>query len=74
MGRTEGHVMQTQTAQILAHLKRGRAITPLEALDQYQCFRLGARIFELKAAGHDISKRMVETASGKKVAEYRLDG
>lgn len=64
--------MQTQTAQILAHLKRGRTLTAREALDEYQCFRLAARICDLKGAGHDISKRMVETPSGKHVAEYRM--
>lgn len=64
--------METQAAQILAHLKAGKAITPLDALSQFQCFRLGARIYDLRSEGHDIAKRMVETPSGKKVAEYSL--
>ena len=64
--------METQTAQILAHLKAGKAITPLDALSRFQCFRLGARIYDLRSEGHDISKRMVETPNGKKVAEYKL--
>lgn len=62
----------TQNAQILAHLKAGKRITPLDALREYGCFRLGARIFELKAEGHNILKEMIETDSGKRVAEYRM--
>ena len=62
----------TQNAQILAHLKAGKRITPLDALREFGCFRLGARVFELKAEGHNILKEMIETDSGKRVAEYRL--
>ena len=63
---------ETQTAQILAHLKTGRSITPLDALDWFGCFRLGARIYDLKQDGHNIVKDMVETESGKRVASYTL--
>lgn len=65
----------TQRNQILAHLKAGRPITPLEALREYGTMRLGARIFELKQGGHNINKRMVEveTRDGMaRVAEYRM--
>lgn len=62
----------TQTAQILAHLKTGRSITPLDALEWFGCFRLGARIYDLKQEGHNIVKDMVETDSGKRVASYTL--
>src|SRR5687768_10388654 len=44
----------TQTDQILKHLKNGGTLTPLEALDKFGCFRLGARIFDLKQEGHAI--------------------
>jgi hypothetical protein len=63
---------ETQTAQILAHLKTGRSITPLDALDWFGCFRLGARIYDLKQDGHNIYREMVETDSGKRVASYTL--
>lgn len=63
---------ETQTAQILAHLKTGRSITPIDALNRYGCFRLGARIYDLKQDGHNIYKEMVETDSGKRVASYTL--
>ena len=63
---------ETQTAQILAHLKTGRSITPLDALDWFGCFRLGARIYDLKQDGHNIYREMIETDSGKRVASYTL--
>ena len=63
---------ETQTAQILAHLKTGRSITPLDALHDFQCFRLGARIYDLKQDGYNIVKEMVEVQSGKRVASYTL--
>lgn len=63
---------ETQTAQILAYLKTGRSITPLDALEWFGCFRLGARIYDLKQDGHNIVKDMVETDSGKRVASYTL--
>lgn len=63
-----------QAAQILAHLKEGKAITPIDALTRFGCFRLGARIFELRQAGHAIETERVETPNGSNVAKYRLVG
>lgn len=65
--------IDTQNAQILAHLEAGKTITALQAMDQYGCMRLSGRIYDLKQEGHAISKQMVKTASGKHVAEYWLD-
>ena len=66
--------MMTQTEAILASLaKRGRrGITPLEALNEHGCFRLGARIYDLRRQGHLIGKEMVKLDSGKRVARYWL--
>ena len=61
---------RTQNEQILAHLKRA-TITPLEALKLYGCFRLGARVWDLKQEGHVIRSRIVKI-SGKRVAQYLL--
>lgn len=63
----------TQTQLILAHLKAGKALTPLGALRAYGCMRLGACIWDLRQAGHPITRRMVEhPQTGKHYAEYRL--
>lgn len=64
--------METQARQILAALKAGRRITPIDALNEYGCFRLGARIYDLRKAGHPINRDMIETDTGKRVAEYRI--
>jgi len=65
----------TQTTQILSYLKAGKRLTPNDALREFGCFRLGARIYDLKQAGHSIARDMVEvkTRHGlSRVAEYRL--
>ena len=60
----------SQRAQIRAHLEAGRSITPLEALDLYGCFRLGARIHELKGEGLPILSERPE--EGPRYAIYSL--
>ena len=65
--------MISQNTEIANHLKSGSSITPIEALQKYGCFRLGARIHDLRQSGMDIDSRMVEQ-NGKRFAEYRLIG
>ena len=62
----------SQKLQILNHLKNNKSITPLEALADYDCMRLGARCFELRKLGYPIRTVMVER-NGKRFAEYVLD-
>jgi Helix-turn-helix domain len=63
---------KTQKQAILRALKRG-PITPMEALRWFGCFRLGARIYELKQDGHDIrADRVTDKSSGKTFASYSL--
>lgn len=64
--------VRSQCDEILKHLQSGRAISPLEALEKYGCFRLGARIYDLKRQGSKIVTQMV-TNNGKRYAEYRLE-
>jgi len=63
----------TQTHRILEHMKRGNGITGLEALDLYGCFRLPARIADIKAMGYKVASNMV-TINGKRIARYTLEG
>lgn len=66
--------MKPSAADILALLRRHPAgITPMTALEEAGCFRLGARIYDLKAAGFVIRTEMVRTPSGKSVARYVLE-
>lgn len=63
----------TQTEMIRAHLEAGREITPIDALEQYGCFRLAARIKELRNQGLPI-ETLTEQRDGKAWAKYRLVG
>lgn len=63
---------KTQREAIADHLKAGHALTPLEALNLFGCLRLGARVWELKREGLNIGCTMVETPSGKRVAQYSI--
>lgn len=53
------------------------SISPVEAMQDLGCMRLGARIFDLKQAGHAIRREM-ETGKNRygettSYARYRLD-
>ena len=62
---------QTQKEAILRHLQSGKTITPLEALNLYGCFRLGARIWDLRNEGYVIRSESVK--QGKKTfSSYNL--
>ena len=66
----------THNQLILNHLKTKGPITPLEALLEYRCMRLGARIYDLRKLGYDIRSCFVDnvTADGeiKRYKQYWL--
>lgn len=66
----------TQAEMILNHLETKGPITPLEALLEYGCMRLGARVYDLRKVGYDIRSRFVEkeNAAGevKRYKQYWL--
>lgn len=61
----------SQCEQILEALRQGRELTPLDALREFSCMRLGARIWELTQAGYNIETRLV-SQNGKHFASYKL--
>lgn len=61
----------SQTEWILENLKHG-PITPIDALQGCGCFRLAARIADLRQAGHDIITENRALPNGKTVAAYHL--
>lgn len=69
---------ESQCKKIRAYLESGKKLTPLDALYMFGCFRLGARIYNLKHAGMNIECEMIEITSPavyngvKRVAQYRL--
>ena len=52
----------TQCESNIRHLKEYGSITQAEAVTEYGCYRLGARIWDLKAQGVPIKS---ETVTGK---------
>lgn len=68
----------SHTQLIKNHLLNGGSITALEALRDYGCYRLGARISELRSRGMDIKKKMetgFSKATGRPIhfARYFID-
>ena len=61
----------TQNQQILEYLKSGKTLTPIIALEKFGCFRLSARIFNLREEGNAIITKNI-TRKGKTFAEYSL--
>ena len=67
-----GKQSASQEKQILAWLQSGKSITPLEALTEFNCMRLQARIHEIEEKGFRIIRDWFVTPSGKKVRKYSL--
>lgn len=47
-------------------------LTPMDALREAACFRLAARVAELRAAGHDIATEWETDGDGTRWARYVL--
>ena len=47
-----------QTDKILLYMQTEGEITPLDALPEFNCMRLAARISDLRKAGHKIGRRI----------------
>lgn len=62
---------KSQKQQILDYMLDGNEITPIDALNKFGCFRLGARIADLKKDGYDIKTRIAK--GDKNYAIYRLE-
>lgn len=59
---------------ILDYLLKGNTITPLEALDLFKCFRLGARMWELKHLdGYNVVEQTIyDERTQKHFSQYRI--
>lgn len=55
----------TQNKQILKYLKQGNTLTPKGAIQMFKCFRLSARIWDIRHQGERIDN------IGKKFAKYK---
>lgn len=61
----------SQTTQILDMLERG-PVTAMDALQEAGCFRLAARIADLRQQGHNIKTETI-VVNGKHIAQYQLE-
>jgi biotin operon repressor len=61
----------TQTDAIRSFLLAGNSLTPIDALERFGCFRLAARIDDLRQEGLDI-KTVKERRNGKSYARYQM--
>lgn len=61
----------SQTALIKGWLLNGHSLTTLEALTMFRCFRLAARVADLRDEGMPILTEMVDI-NGKRVAKYSI--
>ena len=66
-----GQTTDSQNKQIIKHLKQGKTLTSIEALNLFNCFRLSARIHDLRSFGFNIKTTNV-IKNSKRVAEYKL--
>lgn len=68
----------SQATQILRWLQAGKKLTPQDALREFGCFRLAARINDLRRDGYKINteRKRVISADGTLaiVAEYWIAG
>ena len=63
----------SQKDRILDYLMEGHSLTPLEALNLFGCFRLGARIADIKKMGYLVRTETVhDRKTGKRYASYSL--
>lgn len=67
----------TQTEKILEFMKENGSITPMEALSEFGCMRLAARISDIRADGVNVVSTMEQSKNryGETVrfARYRLE-
>lgn len=61
-----------QTTKILLHLKAGKKITGMDALNLFGCWRLGARIFDIKEMGFNVNMKLITTSTGKVIGQYSM--
>lgn len=61
-----------QARTILAHLQKGKTITPIESMIVYNIYRLSDCILKIRNAGHDVLMEMCQDERGKKYGRYSL--
>ena len=68
------HTSPSQESEILSYLETGLSLTPYQALQKFNCFRLASRCHRLKSQGHDIQSEWMSIPNGRRVKKYFLGG
>lgn len=73
---TAGLLTALIPATSFANFKKGNSVTALEALQEFECFRLASRINDLKNDGHAIQSRSKKVRTRRNgfatISEYYL--
>jgi len=62
----------SQNKQIADYLNKGKKLTPIDALTKFGCFRLAARIADLRASGMNIVTNKLKLDNTRQVAQYSI--
>lgn len=62
----------SQNKQIADYLNKGKKLTPIDALNKFGCFRLAARIADLRNEGMNIVTNTIKLENKKQIAQYWL--
>ena len=62
----------SQNKQIADYLNKGKKLTPIDALNKFGCFRLAARIADLRNEGMNIVTTTIKLDNKKQVAQYSI--
>ena len=63
----------SQNQKIANYLNKKKAITPIQALKMFGCFRLAARISDLRNNGMNIKTKIISTKNGANIASYSIN-
>jgi len=62
----------SQNKQIADYLNKGKKLTPIDALNKFGCFRLAARIADLRNEGMNIKTNTIKLDNNKLIAQYSI--
>lgn len=62
----------SQNKQIANYLNKGKKLTPIDALNKFGCFRLAARIADLRNEGMNIVTNTIKLKNKKQIAQYSI--
>lgn len=64
--------LKPQTRKVLNHLTQRKSITPAEAVNVYNIWRLAACIYELRKVGIQIKSNYKKDACGHRYTRYEV--